>query len=119
MGLRGDRLRAWQPFGVAGKQLRVMVDHRRARAGRTDDRIVLALFENTDKAPGHEARLVEITGVESRLRTASLPLIKLDLTPDASQHLDAAHADTGPHLIDQTRNKQRNLHLRSSAKIRV
>jgi hypothetical protein len=96
----------------------VMLHHRRTRSRGTDDRISLALFENTDKAPGHETRFIEITSIEGRLRAASLPLIKLNLTPDPSQHLDTAHADTGPHLIDETRDKKRDFHLRLSAKIR-
>jgi hypothetical protein len=83
-----------------------MFHHRRTRAGRTDDRVGFAFFENTDKAPGYEPRFVQVTGIESRLRTAGLSLIKLNLTSDTSQHLDAAHADAGPHLIDKTRDEE-------------
>jgi hypothetical protein len=89
------------------------MDHCRTRAGGTDDRIGIALFENADKAPGHEACFIEISGIECRLRAASLSLIKLNLTPDPSQHLDTAHADTGPHLIDETRDEKRDLHNES------
>jgi hypothetical protein len=89
------------------------MDHRGAGAGRTDDRVGFALFEDFDEASCYGARLVEITRVESRLRATRLSLVELNLTTNAPQHLDATHADAGPQLIDKTRYEKRNLHKES------
>jgi hypothetical protein len=82
------------------------MDHRRARSGRTDDRVGLTLLENADEAPRHLSCLVEITSIERGLRATSLPLIKLNFTPDASQHRDTTRANAGPHLVDETRDEK-------------
>jgi hypothetical protein len=79
--------------------------HRRTRSRRTHDRVGFAFFEDAYEPPRYCTRLIKITRIERRLRTASLPLIKLNLTPDTSQHLDTAHANAGPHLIDKTRDE--------------
>jgi hypothetical protein len=84
--------------------------HRGAGARRADDRVGFALFENFDKTSRYRSRFVEITGVESRLRATRLAFVKLNLTTNAPQHLDTAHADASPHLIDQTRYEKRNPH---------
>src|ERR1700741_2842149 len=103
-----DGLRSREPLRIAGKQLRVVMDHRGTGSGRADDRIGLALFEDLDEATGNRSRLVEVAGVEGWLRAARLSLVKFNLTTDAPQHLDAAHADAGPQLIDETSYEKRN-----------
>src|SRR5690349_7929594 len=105
-----NRVGSRQPFGVACKQLRVVMHHRGAGTGRADNRVRAALFENFDEALCYRSRFVEVACIESRLRAARLSLVELDLTTHAPQHLDATHADAGPQLIDETSYKKRNLH---------
>src|SRR6185436_18025550 len=95
-------LRSRQPLRIACKQLRVVMHHRGAGSRRADNRVGLALFKDFDEPTCHRSRFVEITGVESRLRAARLSPVKLNLTTNASQHLDAAHTYAGPQLIDKT-----------------
>src|SRR4026207_1336452 len=85
-----------------------MMDHRGTRSRWADDRVCVALFKDTDEMLCDLPRLVAITGVESRLRATCLALIKLNLTPNAPQHLDTAHADAGPKLVDETRDEERS-----------
>ena len=80
--------------------------HRGARAGGTDDEFGIALFAQLDEALGNPSSLHLISGVESRLPTASLPLIKFDFATGATQHFDGARADAGPHLVDDAGYKQ-------------
>jgi hypothetical protein len=60
-----------------------------------------------------------IAGVESRLRTASLSLIKLNLTTHAPQYLDATHTNAGPHLIDEARDEERDLHMIANCRLPI
>src|SRR6266403_3504214 len=80
--------------------------HRGARTGRTDDEFRVALFAQLDEALGNSSRFDPISGIESRLATASLPLIKFDFATGATQHFDGARADAGPHLVDDAGYKQ-------------
>jgi len=64
-----------------------------------------ALFKDADEAFCNLTRFVAITGVESRLRATGLPLIKLYVTPNTPQNLNATQADAGPKLIDETRDE--------------
>ena len=83
--------------------------HRGARTGRTDDEFRLALFAQLNEALGNSPRFRPISGIESWLATARLPLIKLDFAARAPQHFDGARADAGPHLIDNAGHKQSDL----------
>src|SRR6185503_16713485 len=75
-----DGLCSRQPFRIARKQLRVVMDHRGARSRRADNGVGLALFEDADKTLRYRSRLVEIACIESRLRATRLSLVKLHLS---------------------------------------
>src|SRR5438067_7833371 len=83
--------------------------HRGARTGRTDDEFRVALFAQLDEALGNSSCFFPISGIESRLATASLPLIEFDFAARAAQHFDGAGADAGPHLIDDAGDEQSDL----------
>src|SRR5687768_10433091 len=86
------------------------MDHRRTRSGRADDGVRFTLFEDADEALGHLSCLVTITGVECWLTAARLPIVKLNVTPNAPQHRHGTGANAGPHLIDQARDEEGNFH---------
>ncbi len=65
-----------------------------------------------DETLGHAACFYAIAGIEGGLSTAGLALVKLDRAAGGPQHLDATRADGAPHLIDQTGDKQTDLHRR-------
>jgi hypothetical protein len=86
------------------------MDHRRAGAGRADDRLRVARFKHLDELFRHSPRFVAITGIERRLPAARLTIVELNFTTRAAEHFDAARPDAAPHLVYQARNKQRDLH---------
>src|SRR5215831_3931874 len=87
----------------------VMMDHRRARSRRTDNEFRVAGFVQFNKAFGHSPRLGPVAGIEGRLATASLALIKFDFATRPPQHFNRGSADAAPHLIDNAGYKQTDL----------
>ena len=108
-----DSPAAFTPFRIVAEQFGIVMDHGSARSGRTDDRFCPALFEDLDEPLRDLPRFVSIPGVEGRLRATRLPLVKLNVTTRAPQHLDTTRADVAPQLINQTRDEEGNLHLES------
>src|SRR5437870_7316203 len=89
-----------------------MMHHRRARSGRADNRIGLALFAQFYKSLGYPTCFVSVTCIESRLTTAGLPLVELDRAACSLEHLDRTRADAAPHLIHKTGHEQTDLDCR-------
>ena len=102
MGARRERFRAFAPALVFGEQLVKVMHHRRARARRADDGVAAGLFKDRNETLGQGARFASISGVESGLAAARLPLVEDDFATGTPEHFDRARADGRPQLIYQT-----------------
>jgi hypothetical protein len=76
--------------------------HRRARSRRADNRISLAVFVDTNKPLGYFARFLPVTSIESRLRTTSLTVVKLNFATNPAENFNTTRANTAPELVDET-----------------
>src|SRR6185503_10089273 len=91
-----------------------MMDHRRARPGRTDNKFGGASFAQLDEPLRHLSRLASIARIERRLATAGLTFIEFDFATRPAQDFDRARANTTPQLIHQAGNKKTDLYWRLS-----
>ena len=79
-----------------------------ARSGRRHDRVVPG--ERVDERAHHRHRLVEVAGVDHRLRTAGLRLGELHVHPQPAQQRDHGLAGVGEHRVVDAGDRESDTH---------
>ena len=107
---RGDLRRQGGPgvraVGQPGDERVVVADHRRARAGRRDDRVVAG--ERVDEPLDERDAGLLVAGVEVHLAAARLLRRELDLVAEPAQQPDDRLADLGEQQVVVAGDEQRD-----------
>jgi hypothetical protein len=111
MGAGSNCLCPVSPIWIIGEEFREVMDHGSARPRRTNNRLGITLFKLANESFGKSSRFSSVPCIECRLPAASLPVVKLDFTANATQHFDSAYANGAPKLIDEAGDKETYEHF--------